>query len=73
MLSLLIEKRQKFVKILVEVTNPSSYIDEVMAALKNLVKGKKAFGFFSFGNKEVKKISTLIDAIKAKETKKRQG
>ncbi len=55
-LSSLMEQRQKFVKTLVEIANPSSYTEELSVALRNLVKGKRAFGIFSFGNQEVKKL-----------------
>lgn len=60
-LTLLIEERQKFVRTLVEIKDPSTVIDEVNEALSNLIKDKKAFGLFAFGHKEAK---TIIEQAK---------
>lgn len=53
-LTLLIEERQKFVRTLVEIKDPSAVIEDVKEALSNLIKDKKAFGLFSFGHQEAK-------------------
>ncbi|MBT8763183.1 AAA family ATPase [Desulfohalobiaceae bacterium Ax17] len=60
-LSALMEQRQIFVKTLVEMPNPSSCFEDINGALNNLVIGKRAFGVFSFGNKEAK---TIIEHVK---------
>ena len=57
-LTLLIEERQKFVRTLVEIKDPSTAIEDVNEALSNLINDKKAFGLFSFGHQEAK---TIID------------
>ena len=60
-LSNLMKQRQQFVETLVEIPNPSSCLEDVNTALKNLINGKKAFGVFSFGNKNAK---IIIDQIR---------
>lgn len=55
-LSKIIERRQLFVKTLVEISNPNNFLAPVLKALSNLSNNKRAFGFFSFGNQEAKKI-----------------
>lgn len=59
-LSNLSQQRQKFVKTLVEVNDPSSCMEHVIGALSNLKDGKRPFGLFSFGNKEAKRIIEQI-------------
>ncbi len=59
-LNLLVQERSKFVKTLVEITDPSSCFEQVTVALSNLIDGKKPFGLFSFGNKESKSIIEQI-------------
>lgn len=54
------QQRQKFVKTLVEVNDPSSCMEHVIGALSNLIDGKRPFGLFSFGNKEAKAIIEQI-------------
>ena len=60
-LSNLSQERQKFVKTLVEVNDPSSCIENVISALSNLIDGKRPFGLLPFGNKEAK---TIIEQIR---------
>jgi len=60
-LSNLSRQRQKFVKTLVEVNNPSSCMEDIIGALSNLADNKKPFGLLSFGNKEAK---TIIEKIR---------
>ncbi len=60
-LSNLSRQRQKFVKTLVEVNNPSSCMEDVIGALSNLADNKRPFGLLSFGNKEAK---TIIEKIR---------
>ncbi|MDP0589468.1 MAG: AAA domain-containing protein [Candidatus Endonucleobacter bathymodioli] len=55
-LSTLIERRQQFVKTLVDIPEPFAYFEDVQEALGNLVNNKRAFSIFSFGNKEAKGI-----------------
>lgn len=55
-LSSLIERRQQFVKTLVEVPEPFACFEDVQEALINLTNSKRAFSVFSFGNKEPKSI-----------------
>jgi len=55
-LSTLIDKRQQFIKTLVEIPDPQACHDDIQAALTNLVNGKRAFSIFSLGNKEAKSI-----------------
>jgi len=55
-LSALMERRQQFVKTLVDIPEPFAYLEEVQEALLNLVNSKRAFSIFSFGNKEAKGI-----------------
>lgn len=50
------ERRQIFVKTLVEIPDPYGCFEDAKAALSNLASNKRAFGIFSFGNKEVKNI-----------------
>lgn len=50
------ERRQIFVKTLVEIPDPYGCFEGVQEALSKLAKNKRAFGIFSFGNKEVKNI-----------------
>ena len=52
----LMAQRQIFVKTLVEIDDPSDHKDKIEKALERLSIGKKAFGPFSFGNKETKTI-----------------
>ncbi len=52
----LLKERQKFVKTLVDISDPSSCIEDVTGAINNLIAGKRAFGIISFGNKSAKKI-----------------
>ncbi|MGR3179122.1 MAG: AAA domain-containing protein [Candidatus Anammoxibacter sp.] len=59
-LSNLSQQRQKFVKTLVEVNDPSSCMEHVIGALSNLIDDKRPFGLFSFGNKETKAIIEQI-------------
>ena len=55
-LSVLLEKRQQFVTVLVEIPDPFSSFDDIQEALTNLVHGKRAFSLFSFGHNECKSI-----------------
>ncbi len=55
-LSTLIDRRQQFVKTLVEIPDPYSCFDDIQATLKNLVNNKRAFSIFSFSNKDSKSI-----------------
>jgi uncharacterized protein Yka (UPF0111/DUF47 family) len=55
-LNILVERRQQFVKTLVEIPEPYACIEDIQVALSNLVNNKRAFGIFSFGNKETKSI-----------------
>jgi len=55
-LSILMEQRQRFVKTLVEIPDPSSCFKDANSALNNLINDKRAFGVFSFGSKKAKKI-----------------
>lgn len=57
----LTERRQIFVKTLVEIPDPYGCFEDTQAALSNLVNNKRAFGIFSFGNKETK---TIIERAK---------
>lgn len=51
-LSSLVERRQQFVKTLVEIPEPFACFEDVQEALINLTNSKRAFGIFSFGNKK---------------------
>ena len=55
-LSTLVDRRQQFVKTLVEIPEPFACFEDVQEALINLVNSKRAFSIFSFGNKEAKSI-----------------
>jgi len=55
-LSSLVERRQQFVKILVEIPEPFACFEDIQEALNNLTNSKRAFSIFSFGNKEAKSI-----------------
>ena len=55
-LDALIEQRQKFVKTVIQIDDPSICKKDINDALKNLKEGKKPFGLFSFGHKEAKDI-----------------
>jgi very-short-patch-repair endonuclease/HPt (histidine-containing phosphotransfer) domain-containing protein len=55
-LSSLVERRQQFVKTLVEIPEPFACFEDVQEALINLTNSKRAFSVFSFGNKEPKSI-----------------
>lgn len=55
-LSTLTDKRQQFVKTLVEIPDPQACLEDIQVALTNLVNGKRAFNLFSLGNKEPKSI-----------------
>ena len=55
-LSSLVERRQQFVKTLVEIPEPFACFEDVQEALINLTNNKRAFSLFSFNNKEVKGI-----------------
>ena len=55
-LSSLAERRQQFVKMHVEIPEPFACFEGVQEALINLTNSKRAFSFFSFGNKEAKSI-----------------
>lgn len=55
-LSSLVERRQQFVKMLVEIPEPFACFDDIQEALINLTNSKKAFSIFSFGKKEAKNI-----------------
>ncbi|SLM32104.1 putative DNA helicase [Desulfamplus magnetovallimortis] len=57
----LIERRQIFVKTLVEIPDPYHCFEGTQAALSNLANNKRAFGIFSFGSKEAK---TIIERAK---------
>lgn len=57
----LVKRRQSFVKTLIEINEPSSFRQIIDQALEKLSDGKKAFGLFSFGHKEVK---TILDQVK---------
>jgi len=52
----LTERRQLFVKTLVEIPDPYECLESTQVALTNLANNKKAFGIFSFGNKEAKNL-----------------
>ncbi len=52
----LIERRQIFVKTLVEIPDPYVCLEDIQTALSNLANNKRAFSIFSFGNKEAKNI-----------------
>lgn len=61
-LSDIIQKRELFVKNLIEITDPTDlYIDNIKEALSLLKSGKNPFGLFSFGKKHEK---TIINNIK---------
>lgn len=70
-LSSLAERRQQFVKTLVEIPEPFSCFEKIQEALTNLTNGKRAFGIFSFGNKEAKTIieQAEIEGEPPKDTK----
>ncbi|KAF3978661.1 MAG: AAA family ATPase [Methylococcales symbiont of Iophon sp. n. MRB-2018] len=55
-LSSLVERRQQFVKTLVEIPEPFTCFEDVQEALINLTNSKRAFSIFSFGSKEAKSI-----------------
>ncbi|MBF0234225.1 MAG: AAA family ATPase [Desulfamplus sp.] len=55
-LNMLMERRQQFVKTLIEVPDPYAFFEDIQAALNNLTQNKRAFSIFSFGNKEAKNI-----------------
>jgi len=59
-LSNLSQQRQKFVKTLVEVNDPSFCMEHVIGALSNLINDKRPFGLFPFGIKEAKSIIKQI-------------
>ncbi len=70
-LSTLVERRQQFVKTLVEIPDPYSCFDDIQIALSNLVNSKRAFSIFSFGNKESKSIieQARVECEQPKDTK----
>lgn len=55
-LSTLVERRQQFVKTLVEIPDSHACFEDIKVALNNLVDSRRAFSIFSFGNKESKSI-----------------
>lgn len=55
-LSVLMEQRKSYVRVLVEIPDPSSCFDDINTALNNLVNEKRAFSILSFGNNEAKSI-----------------
>jgi len=69
-LSLLVERRQQFVKTLVEIPEPFACFEDVQEALINLTNSKRAFSIFSFGNKKAKSIieQALIEGEPPKDT-----
>lgn len=71
LLSVFIEKQQRFVKTLVEIPNSKDCFEEVQVGLKNLAKGSSAFGIFSFGHKQAKSIIELsrVESEPPKDTK----
>ncbi len=70
-LSTLVERRQQFVKTLVEIPDPYSCFYDIQVALNNLVNSKRAFRLFSFGNKESKSIieQVRVEGEPPKDTK----
>lgn len=70
-LSTLVERRQQFVKTLVEIPDSHSCFDDIQVALSNLVNSKRAFSILSFGNKESKSIieQARIEGEQPKDTK----
>lgn len=70
-LSTLVERRQQFVKTLVEIPEPYSCFDDIQIALNNLLNSKRAFSIFSFGNKESKNIieQAQVEGEPPKDTK----
>ena len=68
--SSLIERRQQFIRTLVEVPEPFAYFEKVQEALTNLVNNKRAFNIFSLGNKEAKNIieQARIEGERPKDT-----
>jgi len=59
-LSRLVTERQKFIRTLVEINDPTSHSEQVINALNNLIDGKRPFGLLPFGKKEEKQILELI-------------
>ena len=55
-LSALIERRQQFIKVLVEIPDSQTCFNDIQIALKKLVNGKRAFNILSLGNKLPKSI-----------------
>lgn len=55
-LATLTDRRQQFIRTLVEIPDPQGCLDDIQVALNNLVNGKRAFSIFSLGNKEPKSI-----------------
>jgi len=74
-LSSLVERRQQFVKTLVEIPEPFVCFESVQKALINLVNNKRGFSIFAFGNKEEKNIieQARIEGEEPKDVEKWQS